>query len=873
MNPPEIENYRLTELLSKDPTGTTWVAFDEKSEAVAVKVFNPDAVNFSLMEAGLSRQLMHHPHPRVAEILDYDFTVDSPYLVTPLYATKSETEDDEEKNSSWEPRTPAKIEDSLGSIEAWRYIYQLADALAHLHRIRAPHMGLRIESIFLDSDEESPQLVLGGSGQGIVAGLKALDAGDLIPYAPPEQLRMPEIYRDRRAERWDVYAFGVVAFRLLNKSFPRGAEFVEELAKRREENDGAPIPVDLGQCATMVESQDEIKWSTPAEDSVEERRRRVLEACLSLNPESRYLDMREVREVFCGLEDQLAHATELESAVAREAEAKRKMGNARKIAAVFAAIAAALGAMAFLKNSEGPDEATNLASNEVQSSAQTPANSESSKSGATTSIPSAEKGNTPANGSPPATTSAPYLDQLRETTASVDELFQAIASQGIDEQGDSGIPDGVLGAILSHYQQFTQSAGDNPDLALEIARAHAISGELLLGLGNPVEAVPELEKAVAGFTALRKSDTKNGSHLLNLAFTSQSLAIAHNDQGFATKAIETAQESHLHFLDISRRNPDSPRATRSLAQNKLFLARLLHDSGRSAEGGIPLDGARKLYERLASKTQATGDDIADVAKIDSIEAEIEVSLGNPEEAIQLHIRSVDDLLPLTSKEPNNLGYQFQLAESYGALSDLVADNGDTQASEEANTQAIGILADLASRAPANVEYRAALAARFEAAAALERDSGQQEQALSSQEKAIELYGAIVKEHPNDHENRHLLAWAQSRQADLLTEAKKTKESTIAATAAVNEMQHVLTHDLNPERDNAKRSSHRRDLARLYEKLARHWSAQKNSEGAAKCYEKAVEHWDTLARNGGANDKEVTEGLAAAKAELEKLQGS
>ncbi|MEM0897270.1 MAG: hypothetical protein AAGJ79_10320, partial [Verrucomicrobiota bacterium] len=418
-----------------------------------------------------------------------------------------------------------------------------------------------------------------------------------------------------------------------------------------------------------------------------------------------------------------------------------------------------------------------------------------------------------------------------------------------------------------------QSAEGNPELALERARALAISGELLLGLGNPSAAVPELETAVAGFAALRKNEPKNAEHLLNLAFSTQSLAVAQNEQGLRAKSIETAQESHLHFLDIARRNPDSPQATRSLAQNKLFLARLLHESGRSAEGGIPLDGARKLYERLASKTQATGDDIADVARIDSIEAEIEVILGNPDEAIQLHIRSVDDLLPLTSKEPDNLGYQFQLARSYGALSDLVAENGDTEAAAEANTQSIGILADLAVRAPEDIDYQAALAERFQAAASLERDAGEQEVALGSQEKAVELLASIVKKHPNDHTRRRSLAWAQSRRADLLTEAKKVKESTLAATEAVNEMQHILTHDLDPERNNAKRSAHRRDLARLYEKLARNWSAQKNSEGATRCFEKAVEHWDTLARNGSANDKEVTEGLAAAKAELEKLQGS
>lgn len=862
MNPPQIENYRITEILGKDATGTTWVAYNDQGEAVALKVLNRGAINFQLLETGLSRQLAHRPHPRVAELLDYDFTIDTPYLVTPLFAERIEKDNGD---SYWEPCTLSSIEASLAPIEAWRYIYQIADALAHLHRLRAPHMGLRFDRVLLD-DGDSPNIALSGCGEGIVGGLKSLDPGDFIPYAPPEQLRTPELYRERRAERWDVYAFGVIAYRLLTSSLPRGGTFVEELEKRRTENTGESVPIDLPQCATMIESEEEITWPSPAEDGTDERRRRVIEACLSIDSEARYIDMREVREVFCGLEDQLAHTADLESANTLAQAAKKKTRGARRLAAAFAFLATILGAGAayqYYQQSQQGDKAP-LAQQAVPDGEETVQSKGIAK-------PAPESVGAAVSGAPPK--KAPFLEKFQRSSESVDSVFELIATRDSDGNLAIDVPDGVLGAILSYYQAFTQENEDDEALKLEVARARSIGGELLLGLGDPKEAALELEAAILMFAALRKEEPEDLSHLSHLAFATRSLAEAQRMDGRLSSAIASAQKAHGHFLELARKDSESSQTTRSLAQSKLFLARLLHEDNRSAEGAIQLDGARKLYERLAETEQVSGDDIASVARIDFIEADLEKDLGNLDEAIQLHIRSVDDLLPLTAKEPEVRRYQYQLAQSYGALADLVADKGDASAAVEANTQALGILAELTMLAPGHAAYRSDLALRFEAQATLERDASNAAEALESQAKAVLLFEDLVKDLPNGHIHRHRLAWAKSRHADLLAESKKLEEAVTAAGDSVREMQYLLINDLDPENSNAKRAVHRRDLARLYEGLAERWRAQKKPEDAAKCLEKALQQWTSLAASGGSNDKEVAEALATAKAELEKLQGS
>ncbi len=228
---------------------------------------------------------------------------------------------------------------------------------------------------------------------------------------------------------------------------------------------------------------------------------------------------------------------------------------------------------------------------------------------------------------------------------------------------------------------------------------------------------------------------------------------------------------------------------------------------------------------------------------------------------------------LTSKEAGVASYQFQLAESYGALADLVADNGDIDASREANAQAIGILAELTLIAPGNPDYQAEIADRFQAVAALDRDEGKREEALESQEKAAVILDDLVKREPGDPDYRHTLAWAKSRLGDLYAESNRKEDSVKAANESVQQMQYLLVNDLDPEQGDAKRPGHRQDLARLYENLARHWRKQNRKEDAAKCFEKAVQQWDALSRSGAGNLKEVNESLASARAELEKLQGS
>ncbi len=497
MNPPQIENYRPTEILGRDATGTTWIAYSDEGEAVALKVLDVESVNMPFLEMGMSRLTAGRQHPRLVEILAYDFTVETPYIVTALHADRIERDNG---TNYWEPRTLSKIEASLAPIEAWRFIYQLADALAHLHRVRTPHTGLRFDSVLLDESKPA-NLFIQDFCLGLVGSPEHLDAGDFVPYAPPEQLRMPELFRDRRAERWDVYAFGVVAYRLLTRRFPRVETFVNEFAKRREENEDGRVPIDLPTCADMVEAEEEITWPTPAEDSVEERRRRVIEACLSLDPDTRYIDMREVREVFCGLEDQLAHATDLENVRNREDSAMKKLGGARKLAACFAVLAGLAGAGWAYQFFQGQSTSE---SNSVAGSPPPVSPSPPTKVDGDAAKPApAPVGAVFPEASQDPT---PYLDKLKANSESVDDVLQLIASREPDGGFSFQVPDGVLGAILNYYQEFTLTHREDPALEKETARAHSIAGELLLGLGDPSEATTELEAAVGPFRRLREEE-------------------------------------------------------------------------------------------------------------------------------------------------------------------------------------------------------------------------------------------------------------------------------------------------------------------------------------------------------------------------------
>ncbi len=127
-------------------------------------------------------------------------------------------------------------------------------------------------------------------------------------YAPPEQLRDPRDSAGGKGFRWDVYSFGVMAFKLVTGKLPRLQELAD--AERNSFDPEATLVessieatladaegrdrIDGDRLATIEQSEavEEISW--PADAPFLAERRELIERCLSLDPNKRPADMREV---------------------------------------------------------------------------------------------------------------------------------------------------------------------------------------------------------------------------------------------------------------------------------------------------------------------------------------------------------------------------------------------------------------------------------------------------------------------------------------------------------------------------------------------------------------------------------------------------
>ncbi|MEM0970178.1 MAG: serine/threonine-protein kinase, partial [Verrucomicrobiota bacterium] len=179
----------------------------------AVKVFKPEVADLPSMIRELERLSSVDEHRGIVTLHDFDLTGETPYYVMSLHA-------DEDGKGRWQARTLTSRCGQVDAREAARLVDELAEALAYLHRHQVLHCDFKPTNVLL-TDESPPNIRICDFGQS-----RGLAAEGFVPvgtplYASPEQLRDPRNSAEGRGFRWDVYSFGVLAFKLLTGQLPR----------------------------------------------------------------------------------------------------------------------------------------------------------------------------------------------------------------------------------------------------------------------------------------------------------------------------------------------------------------------------------------------------------------------------------------------------------------------------------------------------------------------------------------------------------------------------------------------------------------------------------------------------------------------------
>ena len=211
MEVPPPQGFKLGKLIGYGGCGRVYQTKNDAGEACVIKIFDEDTISRRLL-AKMTDRLGSAGWPSgVMPVIASDFEADRPFWVTPLVAGEEEGVDP----------LPRTLQTWLGEhpgTYSWKLVRSLARALGQMHERRVAHGNLKPGNVFLAEDGE---VLLSDWTLGNMPGVKQFVFTDAVLYQPPEQLRNPAGYLEEEGYRWDVFSFGVLAYRILTGIFPR----------------------------------------------------------------------------------------------------------------------------------------------------------------------------------------------------------------------------------------------------------------------------------------------------------------------------------------------------------------------------------------------------------------------------------------------------------------------------------------------------------------------------------------------------------------------------------------------------------------------------------------------------------------------------
>jgi len=214
--------YRLQEVLSTTSMAEVRLALDEAlGRRVVVKLLAPDADRTRFERE--ARAVAALAHPNIVQLFDFGYE-ERRYMVFEYLA-----------GGSLEERLTRGV--SVSDDEVARIASDVAAGLAHAHEHGVVHRDLKPGNILFDSEARSK---IADFGIARVQGADTLtDAGTVLgtaAYISPEQVR-----GEPTTPATDVYAFGLVVYRLLAGRLPFEAPTSTELARMHRDAEPPPL--------------------------------------------------------------------------------------------------------------------------------------------------------------------------------------------------------------------------------------------------------------------------------------------------------------------------------------------------------------------------------------------------------------------------------------------------------------------------------------------------------------------------------------------------------------------------------------------------------------------------------------------------------
>ena len=741
MEAPQVDGLQPGKLMGTGGCGRVYQAKDDKGTLLAVKVFDGASVPRGILEKMTERLEIGGWPAGVMPVISATFEKGRSFWVTPLLVGSVE---------DGEPR-PRCLQMTIGEHPgegSWKLVRALARALSGMHERRVAHGNLKPGNVFFSDDGEP---LISDWAMGNMPGLGHFNFTDAVLYQAPEQLREPGGYLEEAGYRWDVFAYGSLAYRILTGKFPRCHETFSFVAPPAGETRKEGIQADLGKVARNLESQPDVTWPDEARNPLEAGLREWISRCLLLDPTKRPATMMEVRAGFEAVEKKLAIDADRQSLMDQRRCAERRAWRTLFFTGVTTATAVVLGGLWQLSNSQLLKERGERA-NDTQVL-------KSAGESALTEKAEAEKKMTEAQ------QALSYERELGMARLESSRLIGDRLFSWAMEKGHRRLPplDGRelrLKRLERYFEDFLTRTADIPALTDERARIRLQLSEISLAAGDAPAATRRISEALDAWASLpmdAELKFRMATDSLLLALLRQSISDPETEPAFiaARKALEAVPQTDV----------DADRLNQLLSILDFHEAKLLAAGGDDTKALEQLLRATQTLNRIADQRPDAAILRSELAACYLSSATILEGMGSLGDAREVRSLATVELVKLLKEKPEDPALRLDLAGCYGAMAESAVLSGDVAAAESLSGQATKLLDQLLVEQPDNAEAVARKAAQLGLRAGVHRDRGFAGEAMKEFDEGIRMLEAIRASAPNNSMVSYRLAllwWQKGR---------------------------------------------------------------------------------------------------------------
>jgi serine/threonine protein kinase len=843
MDVPRVDGLTPGKLIGRGGCGRVFHAKDSSGADCTIKVFDEIAVSRRLLEKMTLRLETGGWPAGVMKVISADFDAVHPFWVTPLVAGVEEGADPIPRNlQTWLREHPGAY--------SWKLVRSLARALSRMHEHRVAHGNLKPGNIFFAEDGE---VLLSDWTMGNMAGVKHFRFTDAVLYQAPEQLRNPAGYLEEAGYRWDVYSFGVLAYRILTGRFPRCHDTFDFVAPAPGEPCKEGIQADLAKIARNLEAQPEVTWPDGAQNPLEAGFREWIDRSLHLDPLERPFSMMEVAAGFDALESKATSDAEREALMDQRRRAERRTWRTLFFVGVATAAAVVLGGLWQLSNSQLLKERTDRANDSLSLKSAVDA-AVSEKKLAESKMADARQ-------------SLAYERELALARLEGSRLIGDRLFAWAMEKGNRRLPplDGRelrLKRLERYFQDFLTRTADVAALADERARVRLQLSEISLAAGDAAAASKRLGEALDAWATLpMDADLKFrlATNSLLLALLRQSNADPEAEASFVA-----ARKS---LMDVPQTEVDADRLNQLLAVLDFHEAKIFAGKGEDSKALQQLLRATETLNRIADQRPDVAILRSELAACYLSSATILEGMGKLGDAREVRALASVELVKLLKDKPEDFALRLDLAGCYSAMAESAVLAGDISGAESMSKEAMKLLDQLVVEQPDNAEAVSRKASQLGLRAGILRDKGFAAEAMRDYDDGIRMLEAIRASSPGNAIVSYRLAllwWQKGRMLGMSGQ----RNDEIAHIRKARDLLGQL--ETGPSSTGPRPEQLQSSGAYLLGDLGHALQLGNQRQEAVHAFSDAVALWESLLRSRPQSE-EYSEGLAWCRQRLEDLR--